>query len=148
MRGSNILLLVVLLLVVVACGGGQQAPASGDQFIVTDGTLEKTYTSTDLKALPASEAEFNGVAYRGVVLSVLLEDAGFDPNVLAEVKPVASDGYSMKYGPEIFLLEDSLLAYERVNGPLASDEVPFRMVLPTQEGKMNVRQVIKIEVKP
>jgi DMSO/TMAO reductase YedYZ molybdopterin-dependent catalytic subunit len=148
MKPFKLLIALVILLISAACGGAQGPSVGGEQLIVTDGSQEKAYSMADLKALPASEATFNGVAYRGVTLSVLLEDAGFDPNAVSSVKPVASDGYSMKYGPDLFLLENTLLAYERVDGPLASDEIPYRMVLPDQEGKLNVRQLVKIEVIP
>ncbi len=148
MKPFSLLIALVILLTIGACSGGQEASVGDEQLIVTDGAKEKVYSMADLKVLPASEATFNAVAYRGVTLSVLLEDAGYDPAALSGVKSVASDGYSMKYGPDLFLLEDTLLAYERVDGPLANDEIPFRMVLPNQEGKLNVRQVVKIEVIP
>ena len=47
-----------------------------------------------------------------------------------------------------FSREDTLVAYARVDGPLAEDEGAFRMVLPDQEGKMNPRQLVEIIAIP
>ena len=41
-----------------------------------------------------------------------------------------------------------MVAYARLDGPLADTEAPFSMVLPEQEGKMNVRMVVKIVALP
>ena len=144
---STILIGVVLLL--SACA--PKAETTGDDspvLIVTDGSTQVSYTAMDLQALGAEQATFRDVAYLGVPLTDLLLDAGFDPQALRAVKVKAVDGYTVNYEPDFFLLPDTLVSYARVDGPLAEDEVPFRMVLPEAEGKMNARQIVEIEVIP
>ena len=64
--------------------------------------------------------------YVGVPLTVLLTDAGFDPQALKAVKAVAADGFTVNYGPELFLLDDTLLAYGSTDGPLTAEDGTFR----------------------
>lgn len=142
--------MTVLTLLVTGCGTSQPAANTvvndANVLIVTDGTMEKHYTADDLKQLPTVEASFNGVAYQGVTLTTLLQDAGLDPQVAKAVKAVATDGFSVNYEPELFTLADTLVAYAQANGPLTADDGNFRMVLPDQEGKLNVRMLAKLEV--
>jgi hypothetical protein len=139
-------MLVILLL--TACNGGVTTQAFEEILTLSDGTTTKMYTLSDLQALGASQASFNEVAYIGVVLSDLLVDAGFNPGDIRAVKVTAVDNYSVNYEAEIFTRADVLVAYERVDGPLIDDELPFRMVIPDGEGKINVRQIIDILVIP
>lgn len=143
------LLSLLLLLSLAACGGGSNIPEDmPDELVVTDGTTSKSYTVADLEALPATESTFNDVAYKGVTLSVLLADAGFDPAALRAVKAVAADGYSMNYDPAMFQRADVLVAYATASGPLAEDDGIFRMVLPGEEGKLNVRMLAELRAMP
>jgi len=134
-------LLVALLiaLALTAC-----APKAGESAAPVLKVADKTYTPNDLKALGESQAEFKGVAYVGVPLTVLLQDAGIDPTAVTIVKAVASDGFTINYVSALFSREDTLVAYARVDGPLGEDEGSFRMVLPDQEGKMNPRNLVEI----
>jgi len=116
--------------------------------IVTDGTLEVIYTVEDLQALPSAQAVFEDVTYVGVPLAALLEDAGFDPQSMKAVKAKATDGFSVNYDPALMLKEDTLVAYQRVDGPLVGDEGKFRMVLPGQAGSLNARLLFKLQVIP
>ncbi len=144
---SIILLCVTLLL--AACA--PKAETTGDgapALVVTDGSTQVSYTAEDLQALGAQQATFQDVTYLGVPLTGLLLDAGFDPQALRAVKVTAVDGYTVNYEPDFFLLPDTLVSYARLDGPLAEDELPFRMVLPAAEGKMNARQIVEIEVIP
>ena len=77
---------------------------------------------------------------------ILLTDAGFDPQALKAVKAVAVDGFTVNYGPELFLLDDTLLGYGSTDGPLTAEDGTFRMVLPEQEGKLNIRMLVKVQV--
>jgi DMSO/TMAO reductase YedYZ molybdopterin-dependent catalytic subunit len=138
-------LLTVTLL--AACGGGAAEPAS-DSLLVSDGTVTKTYTVDDLAKLPVTEATFQEVGYKGVVLAALLQDAGIDPAALKAVKAVASDGYSVNYEPALFLRQDVLVAYAQAAGPLTADDGLLRLVIPDAEGKLNVRMLTKIEAVP
>jgi sulfane dehydrogenase subunit SoxC len=114
--------------------------------VVGDGTTDKNYTADDLKSLASAEAAFKDVSYQGVPLTILLQDAGFDPQAVKAVKAVASDGYTVNYGPELYLLENTLVAYARVDGPLSAEDGLFRMVLPDQEGQLNVRMLTRLQV--
>ena len=132
--------ILVLALTLSACAPKAAAP-SGSSLKVTDGTIVKTYSVDDLKALGAVQASDKGVTYIGVPMKVLLQDAGIDPAKLSAVKAVASDGFSANYDPSQFLADDMLVAYARADGPLTADEGIFRMVLPDQGGKLNPRIV-------
>ena len=139
--------IIILVLLLAACASG----GSEESSVATTTTLtvgEKTYTVDNLKALPQTEATFNDVTYVGVLLSDLLADAGIDASGLTAVKAVATDGYSMNYEPALFMRPDVILAYAQVDGPLSADDGTFRMVLPGEEGKLNVRQVAELQTVP
>lgn len=141
--------LLVLVVVLAACGaGGEAAQGAQDSLVVTDGSQEKSYTVSDLEGLPATESVFNEVTYVGVSLPVLLGDAGFDAGALKAVKAVAVDGYTVNYDPALFQRSDVLVAYATAQGTLTADDGVFRMVLPGEEGKLNLRMLVKLEVSP
>lgn len=149
MKHSLLILIAVavLALSLAACGSPEQAAtADGSVLVVTDGNVEKRYTVEDLKALSAAEATFREVTYIGVPLTVLLTDAGFDPHASKAVKAVAVDGFTVNYGPELFLLGNTLVAYGSIDGALTAEDGTFRMVLPDQEGKLNTRMLAKLQV--
>ena len=149
MKRTMFIILLCAVLLLAACAPRAETAGDGDTvLIVTDGSTQVSYTAEDLKSLGAAQASFREVAYLGVPLTGLLLDAGFDPQALRAVKVKAVDGYTVNYDPDFFLLPDTLVSYARVDGPLAEDEGPFRMVLPAAEGKMNARQIIEIEVIP
>jgi DMSO/TMAO reductase YedYZ molybdopterin-dependent catalytic subunit len=142
--------LVLWSLLVAACGSGASAvPADMPQTLrVTDGSQETSYTVADLEKMAASEATFSEVTYKGVTLSALLADAGFDAGALKAVKATAADGYSVNYDPALFQRQDVLVAYATADGPLAAEDGVFRMVLPGEEGKLNVRMLTELKVVP
>jgi DNA replication initiation complex subunit (GINS family) len=142
--------LVLLVLTTSACGSaaGSVPEELPDTLVVTDGTSEKSYSVADLEALPASESTFNEVTYKGVSLPALLADAGFDAGTSRAVKAVAADGYSVNYDPALFQRQDVLVAYATADGPLAEEDGVFRMVLPGEEGKLNVRMLAELRVSP
>jgi hypothetical protein len=142
-RFIPVLLLVLLL---TACSN-TSAPAA-TALLVTGDQPEKSFTLEQLQAMPAAKASFNGVEYTGVALKDLLEQAGYDPAVVNAVQAIASDGYSVKYGQDLAMLDNTLVAYAQADGPLSADDGTFRMVLPDQEGKMNVRMLAEIHVNP
>lgn len=149
MRRTRLGLAVLLsLLSLVACGGSGVPEDMPDELVVTDGTTSKSYTVADLEALPVTESTFNDVTYKGVTLSLLLADAGFDATTLRAVKAVAADGYSMNYDPALFQRADVLVAYATATGSLVEDDGVFRMVLPGEEGKLNVRMLGEVRAVP
>jgi len=138
-------LLVTLLiaLALTAC-----APKAGESAASVLKVADKTYTADNLKALGESQANFKGVTYVGVPLTVLLKDAGIDPTTVSIVKAMASDGFTANYESVLFSREDTLVAYATANGPLGEEDGSFRMVLPDQEGKMNPRDLVEIIAIP
>ena len=145
---KRILFVILVLALTLAACAPKQTVSSGAVLKVTNGTLEKTYTVDDLKALGAAQASDKGVGYVGVPLKVLLQDAGIDPSTLSAVKAVASDGFTVNYDSSVFMADDVLVAYARADGPLADEEGTFRMVVPDQGGKMNPRMLVEIDAIP
>ena len=141
------LFLTTLIGLLIGCD--QSSPSSSvNTLIVTDGTSQTSYDIEALKALGAEQVTFLDVTYTGVPLRLLLEEAGFDPTSLSAVKAVAVDGFSANYDPDLITRPDTLVAYGRVDGPLADDDGTFRMVLPNQEGKLNPRDIVELRVYP
>ncbi len=146
---KNLVFLIVTLILLTGCGSGAGVDnIDADVLTIVYADREEQFTVEDLQILGQVEATFKEVRYYGVVLSDLLEAAGIDPESLRAVKVTAVDGYRINYEPELFLLPDTLVSYARVDGALAADELPFRMVLPAAEGKLNVRMVTEIEAIP
>jgi len=144
---STIFTFLLTALLLAACS----SPASEADVTllrVTDGTSEKTFSVSDLEKMPITESTFNEVTYVGVALGVLLEEAGFSPGDLNAVKATASDGYSVNYDPGLFNREDVIVAYATVDGSLTTDDGNFRMVLPGEEGKLNIRFLFEIQGIP
>lgn len=142
---KNIILFVLLALMLTACGGAEES-ASGSSDLLNVG--EKSYTVADLESLPQTEAVFNEVSYLGVSINDLLADGGIDSSSLKVVKAIASDGFSQNYEPELFKRDDVIVAYALADGPMTTDDGTFRMVLPGEEGKLNVRQLSEIQAVP
>ncbi|MCL4268136.1 MAG: molybdopterin-dependent oxidoreductase [Anaerolineales bacterium] len=142
-----LLVTFILALTLTACASQSQESA-GPVLKVSDGNVEKTYTVDDLKSLGESQADFKGVTYVGVSLTVLLADAGIDAAALTAIKAVASDGFTANYESTLYSREDTLVAYATVDGPLSEEDGFFRMVLPNEEGKLNPRQLVEIIAIP
>jgi DMSO/TMAO reductase YedYZ molybdopterin-dependent catalytic subunit len=145
---KKLIAMMFIVGLLTSCGTKPAGSTSTPVLTVTNGTTAKTYTAETLQALGSDQASFKGVTYLGVPLAKLLLDAGFDPQAIKAVKATGLDGFSANYGPDLFLLPDSLVVYARADGRLGEDELPFRMVLPNAEGKLNVRQLAEIKVIP
>lgn len=139
--------LLLLALFLAACASNSK-PAAQDEggSLLVSGATQKTYTRSDLEALPSTQAAFKDVQYKGVAVSALLKDAGYDPQSVKAVKAVASDGFAVNYDPSQFLRDDFLVAYARVDGDLTSDDGAFRIVMPGAEGKLNLRIMVELQV--
>jgi hypothetical protein len=98
--------------------------------------------------MTVTEATFNEVTYQGVQLKELLEEAGFTPEDLSAVKATATDGYSVNYDSTLFLRKDVIVAYATKDGTLSEDDGTFRMVLPGEEGKLNIRFLEELKAMP
>lgn len=136
-----IVVLMVLAVLLMGCASGEAETA------VTGGLVvgEKTYSMADLAALPVTEAVFKDVTYKGVTVTALLEDAGHSLTDLRAVKAVASDGYTVNYDWVQIEKADVIVAYAQADGPLTPDDGAFRMVLPEEEGKLNVRMLAELQ---
>lgn len=145
-----VVLSLVLIVLLVSCAAGGETAVSTDTPVLTvgDGQTQKTYTAADLEELAPAEASFKDVTYTGVLLTTLLEDSGFPVSSLKAVKAVASDGYSVNYDLAQIQKDDVIVAYAQADGPLAEEDGAFRMVLPEEEGKLNVRMLVEIQAVP
>ncbi len=140
-------LFVVLAFVISSCAlGAPKDTAAAVSLTVGDGNISKSYSVESLKALPSTQAEMSGVTYVGVKMADLLTDAGFDPQAVKSVKAVASDGFSVNYEPALFQRADVIVAYQTADGALAATDGAFRMALPGEQGKLNVRMLVEIQV--
>jgi hypothetical protein len=148
MKKIVISLIVVALLAACAPAAEQSAGAPAEAaLLVTVGETQKSYSAGDLQALPAAEATFKGVAYKGVTVSALLEAISVDPGSIKALKAVASDGFTVNYDPSQILKDNVLVAYALADGSgLPADDGSFRMVLPDEEGKLNVRMLVELQI--
>lgn len=140
--------LMATVFLLAACTASATVDNVAPMLTVGDGSTSSDYSAADLEAMEAAEATVQGTTYVGVSLATLLADAGVDVDSVSAVKVVAADGFSANFEPEMAARPDTLVAYARQGGALAEDELPFRMVLPAEGGKMNVRMVTEIEVIP
>lgn len=141
---------LILLLLLVGCGSAGETAVSSPNAVLTisSGESQKTYTVAELQALPQAEATFNGVAYTGVALTVLLENSGMAVDDLKAVKAIAADGFSANYELTQIQKADVIVAHAQTDGPLTAEDGTFRMVMPAEEGKANVRQLVEIQAVP
>jgi hypothetical protein len=145
-----VVLSLILVVMLVGCVSGGETAVTADTplLIVSDGQTQKTYTAADLQALPQAEASFKGISYAGAPVTALLENSGFAVSDLKAVKAVAADGYSVNYDLAQIQKADVIVAYAQADGPLAEEDGAFRMVLPEEEGKLNVRMLVEIQAVP
>ena len=59
---------------------------------------------------------------------------------------MASDGFTVNYDTNQVLVDEVIVAYARADGDLIADDGNFRMVLPGEEGKLNVRMLVELQV--
>lgn len=144
-RSRLIFVLVVLLL--SACAAGNIEKNAIENLFVTDGVNEAIYSVDELKKIREVEKDFLGETYLGVPLPDLLVAAGFEVDNVITVKAVAADGYYVLYDSNIFTREDVIVAYAKIDEPLSKDDGAFRMVLPGEEGKLNLRILIELFVE-
>ena len=147
---KTLFVLIAAMLVLAACAPAAEQsaePVTEAALLVTVGDTQKSFSAEDLGALPASEATFKDVAYKGVTVSNLLEALAVDPNSVKAVKAVASDGYAVNYDPGQVIKDNVIVAYGLADGsPLTADDGDFRMVLPDEEGKLNARMLVELQV--
>lgn len=140
----TILLTLFVIISLIGCNAAEPADPDASLTVLV-GESEVVYTRAELEALGEATVDADGNTYVGVPLADLLRDAGADPATVAEVTAVASDGFSAAYDSAMILNPDTLVAYGTSEGDLSDDEQPYRMVLPDQPGRMNVRMLARIE---
>ena len=143
----NRLIVGLVVLLLSACVVGNIEKNAIENLVVTDGVKEAIYSVDDLKKISAVEKDFLDETYVGVPLPNLLAVAGFEIDNVKSIKAVAADGYSVLYDSTIFTREDILVAYAKTEEPLSKDDGTFRMVLPGEEGKLNLRILVEIFVE-
>ena len=142
-------LLVVLLLSACAPAAtvATEAPVAPTALLVTVGENQQSFTLEALQALPVTEASFKGVAYKGVKMSDLLTAAGVSLDGIKAIKGVATDGYTVNYDTAQILKDNVIMAYALADGsPLTADDGTFRLVLPDEEGKLNLRMLAELQI--
>lgn len=147
-KHHHVILFLVLIVALVGCTSTDATPPPAGATILTvnGADIEKTYTLEQLQGLPVTHVESDDGSFVGVRLTDILTDASYDPDQITSVRVIAQDGFSSTYDSALFTREDTVLAYAREGGNLNDDEQPLRMVLPGQEGRMQPRQVVSIEV--
>ena len=151
MKQLPFLIAVLIAALALSACASTAKPAASDActeavLTVSGGEISKAYTRADLEALTATEATFKDVTYKGVLISTLLKDAGFDPSTIKAVKGVASDGYAVNYDTNQVLVDNVIVAYATAGGELTAEDGSFRMVLPDAEGKLNMRMLVELQV--
>jgi len=146
---KSLFILIAAMLILAACtpASGQDATSTEAALLVKVGDTQKSFSAEDLGALPASEATFKDVTYKGVTVSALLDALSVDPGSVKAVKAVASDGFSVNYDPAQVLKDNVIVAYALADGsPMTADDGNFRMVLPDEEGKLNPRMLAELQI--
>jgi hypothetical protein len=145
-----VIILIVAIILLAACAPAAEQEAAAPveaALIVTAGESQQSFSMEDLQALPSGEATFKDAAYKGVTVSALLEEVSVDPDTIKTIKAIAADGYSVNYDPAQILKDSVLVAYAQADGsPLSADDGNFRMVLPDEEGKLNVRMLVELQI--
>lgn len=133
------LLIVVGLL--TACGPAQEAVVEEavDEAILTVGEAE--YSQNDLESLGTLSVDYTDkdgetTTFEGVLLADLLADAGADDGV--NVTFTAADGFSSE------ITMEEILAC--TNCIVAFDGDSLRTVMPDFGGKLNVKDLVDIDV--
>jgi hypothetical protein len=144
-------LLVVSLVMaglLVGCGGssdgGAAEPAEAALKITGSVAAEKSWTEAELQAMDAVEAEYTGkdgvaMTYSGPALSALLGEADVADGATALVL-VAADDYSAEVAlADLEGCDTCIVALQDGGG--------LRSVLPDMSGKVQVKDLIEIQVK-
>lgn len=150
MKRFIIVIYILVLATLTACTSSNPPAAQvaevAPSLLVSGEDISRAYTRADLEALPASQAVFKGVTFKGVTVSTLIQDAGFDLGQVKALKAVASDGFTVNFEASQVFVEDVIVAYARADGDLVEEDGAFRMVLPNAEGRLNVRRLAELQV--
>ncbi len=170
MRRYNLALLAITLAVcaglVAGCGGGSsehllqsEKKLAGmyeacKKITLVDGDARKTIETGSLPALGTIEStavlkRSNGMTrtdkWKGTPLGAVL-DANSVARPFKELKVEAWDGYVGRVSYEIATAPDTMLAYKMNGKPIAKEDGPVRLVVPSQDGFYWIRMITEIEV--
>lgn len=143
-RIYGVLALIAVLLLSVACGGQGDA-GGGETALTMSGSVstETSWTMNDLESMETMEVDYTDkdgetTTYTGVPITALLEEAGADAGATT-VTFVASDDYSA----------DAEMAEIQACGNciVGFDDGSLRAVMPEFSGKLQVKNLIEIQVK-
>jgi hypothetical protein len=139
MMKKNILFvsLLIVLMVLAACTNAEEA-SSDTTLLTVEG---KEYSLADLEALGSATADYTNkdgetTTYSGVPLVALLEDSGATGD---NVTFTAADGYEAELS-----LEEALACSACI---VAIDEGSLRTVMPDMSSKLQVKDVVDIDVE-
>lgn len=137
MKSTKLLItLFALITLITACAPAQVAV---EEAVLTVGEL--TYTQSELEALGTMSSDYTNkdgetTTYSGVPLAALLEDAGFTGS--GTLVFTALDGYQAEMD-----LEEAVNCTECI---VAIEDNSLRMVMPEMSSKLQVKDVIEINV--
>ncbi len=168
-KKRNILIAALVLVVLAAAiavlavlNRPGELPESGSVAVRRGDEVLRTYTTAELKTLPAVEVEKELVSssfandaglFRGVALRALLADAGVDVGALTQIVVRSEDGFVAAYPADEVAESDGIfLAYSKDGEPLGDRESggsgPLRIVVTEDEfGNRCAKYVSEIEVK-
>ena len=121
---------------------------------LTDGATHKTITVTGIKAMPPLETQAilkrsNGMTHtdtwKGTPLNAIL-DANGVARPFKELKIQAWDGYVGRVSFDVASKPDTMMAYMMDGKPIAKEDGPVRLVVPSEDGFYWIRMITKIEV--
>ena len=145
-----VITLIVSLFMLAACvpAAEQSSDTAAEvALLVTIGENQQSFSVEDLQALPSSEVTINGVTYKGITLAALLDATGVNSDETKAFRAIATDGYAVNYDPAQVLKDNVLVAFALADGnPLTADDGSFRMVLPDEGGKLNLRMLAELQI--
>ena len=144
-RIYGVLALIAVLLISVACGGQEPGMEGGEAALSINGSVstEKSWTMNELESMDTMNVDYTGkdgetTTYTGVPVNALLDEAGVASGATT-LTFVASDDYSADAElSEIQACNNCVVAF---------DDGSLRMVMPEFSGKLQVKNVIEIQVK-
>jgi DMSO/TMAO reductase YedYZ molybdopterin-dependent catalytic subunit len=144
-RIYGVLALIAVLLLSIACGGGDAGMDGGEAALSISGSVssETSWTMSELEAMETVEVDYTDkdgetTTYTGVPINALLEDAGVESGATT-ITFVASDDYSADAElTEIQACDNCIVGF---------DDGSLRVVMPEFSGKMQVKNLVEIQVK-
>lgn len=133
----------IILIVILAASCAPAAEVAAVEALKISGLAEKSWSAEDLKALTVTEAEYTNkdgetTTYSGVSIADLLAEAGVSD--FAAVSLVAADGYAVDVDKAALdACPTCIIAVD--------DDGALRSVMPGMEGKMQVKDLVAVEVK-